>query len=81
MKFRERAQEIKDLFPLIRIGVRYDVHSKVLLIEPNTLYITSANFGLSRWHETSIGVRSKDAHDAYVCNAFNPLWDSAEKLR
>ena len=80
-KFKEIAQEIKNTFPLIHVGVRHDIHSKVLLISPNTVYITSANFGRSRWHETSIGVRSKEAHDAYLHYSFVPLWDSSEKLR
>lgn len=79
-KFRDKAIEIKKAFPNIRIAVKNSVHSKVLLIEPKTLYVTSANFGRSHWHETCLGARSKVAHDEYIEHSFNHLWDSAEEI-
>jgi len=79
-KFRGRAIEIKRSFPLINIALCDDVHSKVCLISPSTVYVGSANFGRSRWHETMIGVRSKDAHDWYLSRSFNPLWNRCEVL-
>lgn len=79
-KFRKGAIEIKRAFPKIKVAVKDDVHSKVLLIEPKTVYVTSANFGLSKWHETTIGVRSQEAHDAYVENSFDKLWKQSEEI-
>jgi hypothetical protein len=75
-KFQGRAQQIKRHLPSIHIAVHREVHSKVLLIEPQTVYISSANFGDSKWHETSIGLHSQEAHDWYVTNQFTPLWDT-----
>jgi len=69
-KFAERALQIKNLFPLIRIGTHDEIHAKVCLISPATVYIGSANFGHSNWHEVNIGIRSPKAHDHYV-----KIWD------
>lgn len=35
--FRNKAKKIKEIFPLIRIATHKEVHSKILLIEPNTI--------------------------------------------
>jgi len=79
-KFISRAREIKTALPDIRIRTCNDVHSKVYLIEPKTIYVGSANFGNSHWHETIIGVRSKKAHDWYVTNSFEPLWNRCREV-
>lgn len=79
-RFIERAGEIKRFFPSIRVAVNPAVHSKILLIEPHTVYVSSANFGLSRWHETSVGFHSKEAHDWYADHEFKPLWIRSEEV-
>jgi hypothetical protein len=79
-KFIGRAQQIKDTFPAIRVAVYDATHSKVLAIEPRTLYITSTNFGDSHWHETTIGVRSAEAFRYFVGQIFTPLWDRCREL-
>lgn len=79
-KFLARAQEITHLFPAIRVAVHDAVHSKVLLIAPQTVIISSANFGTSHWHETSVSFHAKDAHDWYVDKVFDPLWDAYKEV-
>ena len=79
-EFIKRATEIKNSLLDLRIAVNDRVHSKVCLIEPKTIYIGSANFGKSGWHETIIGIRSKEAHDWYVENSFIPLWKASREL-
>lgn len=76
----ERAMEIKRMFPGIQIAVNSAVHSKVCLISPKTVYIGSANFGLSDWHETVVGIRSVDLHDWYVERSFLPLWTASHEI-
>lgn len=79
-KFRDRALEIKRAFPEIRIALNPELHSKVLLIEPETVYVSSANFGSSKWHETSVGFHSKAAHDWFVDNDFFCLWHDSKEV-
>lgn len=79
-KFVAKARDIKESFARIRVALCEDVHSKVLLIAPKTIYISSANFGASHWHETTIGFHSKDAHDWYVENVFTVLWSESQEV-
>lgn len=73
-KFAQDAMLIMSMFDGIMVRVHDEVHSKVVLLEPETVVVSSANFGSSRWHETSISMHSKEAHDWYVEYMFNPLW-------
>jgi len=79
-KFVDVANQVKALYPEICFAINAEVHSKVLLIEPHTVYVSSANFGSSRWHETAIGLHSKEAHDWYIENSFLPLWKSSKPV-
>ena len=79
-KFEREAQALKREFPDVRIRVAANAHSKVLLVEPHTIWISSANFGDSGWHDTTIGLHSIQAHDWYVETMFNPLWASGREV-
>lgn len=79
-RFENKAREIKCAFPGVRVAVREDIHAKVLLIAPHTVYISSANFGDSDWVESTIGLHSREAHDWYVETFFTPLWSSCREV-
>lgn len=79
-KFRAKAQAIKEKFPSISIRTLDNIHSKVILIEPKTLYIGSENFGHSGWIETCIGVRSAQAHDWFIEHVYSSAWASASEV-
>ena len=80
-KFEEAARQIKLALPYLEIRVGADVHSKVVLIEPWTIWVTSANFGSSKWHETAIGMKSEEAHNWYVEHMWTPLWLGCREVR
>ncbi len=75
-----RAEAIKEEFPNIRIALNKETHSKVLSIAPDSLMVSSANFGKSGWHETTVSFHQKEAHDHYVENDFEPLWNISEEV-
>ena len=78
-KFSDKAKIIKDRFPKISIAINDEVHSKLCLVSPKTVFVGSSNFGLSGWHEVEIGIKSEKAYNYYVENTFIPLWkDSTE---
>ena len=79
-KFEKQAREIKTCFPKVRIAVASDIHSKILLIEPKTIWISSANFGDSGWQETTIGIRSEEALNWYVKQIYEPLWNHCREI-
>ena len=79
-KFLDRAESIRREFPRIRVAVHPKIHSKVLLIAPHTVWISSANFGSSDWHETTVGFHSKEAHDYYAEIEFPRLWNQSNEI-
>jgi phosphatidylserine/phosphatidylglycerophosphate/cardiolipin synthase-like enzyme len=78
-KFRELAIQIKSVFPAIEIAVHPATHAKIVLIEPETTYVGSANFGHSNWLEAEVGIRNKDIHD-WMLIRFNSAFMEAEKI-
>jgi hypothetical protein len=79
-RFRAQATQLKRAHPQLRIATLRDMHSKVVLIAPATAYIGSSNFGRSTWHETTIGIRSSQAHD-WLLRQFVVLWQRADEVR
>lgn len=72
-KFRERAKFINNNFKNVNVFCHPKMHSKVVIVKPDTLYVGSSNFGLSTWHESTICIKSKKAVDAYWENEILPL--------
>ena len=77
-KFKKQAEVLSDAFPFIEVRVHPELHSKVCLIEPQTVILGSANLGNSKWHESMAMIKSKAAHDWMLENGFYPAWDSAQ---
>src|SRR5258708_4519609 len=59
--FQERAIQLARANPGIHVGLRPDMHSKVVMVAPETLYVSSENFGHSGMHETTVGFHSEAA--------------------
>ena len=77
--FHAKALGIKDAFPDIRIALRDDIHAKVVLAEPETVWLSSANFGKSGWIEHGIGMHSPEAFEFYR-KAFSETFSSSEEI-
>ena len=69
-KFKTKADIIHSLYPNIKICLRPNVHAKYVLIEPETVWLSSANFGSSGWLENTIGIHSKEAYEYYEKGTF-----------
>lgn len=75
-----KARALKQRFPTVRVAVHSKLHVKAVSIAPKTLYVGSANFGDSNWADITLGVRSVEAHDYFVNETFDPLWNEANEL-
>jgi len=64
----------------VSVAVHPDIHSKVILIEPDIMYVSSANFPCTASYETTIKIRSQEAHDTYARTVFDPLWSKSSDL-
>lgn len=78
-KFLERAVKIKETYPDIHIALCDYTHAKVVLTEPNTVWLSSANFGRSNWLENTIGIHSQKAFEYYKF-AFKNTFDNSTQV-
>ena len=60
-----KVQELQERYPDMEIYLKPDIHAKIILIEPKTVWLSSANFGRSGWFENTIGIHDKEAYDFY----------------
>lgn len=65
-KFKVKADELKAKYPDLTIHLKEDIHAKIVLVEPETVWLSSANFGKSGWFEHTIGIHSKEAYSFYL---------------
>jgi hypothetical protein len=79
-KFASRATALRRRFPDVSVKVHPEVHGKLLLIAPETVYLGSANFGESGWKEFTVGLRSAEAFDFYE-SEFRKLFLEASWLK
>lgn len=73
--FKGRATEIKGAFPDMKIAVRDNIYAKVLLVAPKTVHMTSVGAA-----ETTMVLRTREAHNEFVEGAFNSLWENATEV-
>lgn len=73
-KFRDRATWLRDRYPKLEIILVNRVHAKLVLIEPETVWLSTENFGRSTWLEASIGIHDKSAYD-YVMKELSSWYE------
>lgn len=79
-KFLDKAHAIKNTFPDIRIVLRNDIHAKFVLIEPKTVWLSSANFGSSKWIENTVGMHSHEAFN-FCKNVFENIFRNSTEVK
>ena len=65
-KFENTAEQLRKRYPDLKVITRDDVHAKIVLAEPSTVWISSANFGDSGWFEGTIGMHSRAVYEFYL---------------
>jgi hypothetical protein len=80
-QFNEEAYQLSQKVSGIHIRTFNDIHAKLVLIEPETVYLGSANLVKNTLADISIGLRLKAAHDYYAAwfdKTFRPCdWHTA----
>lgn len=69
-QFEDRAGWLKKRYPELTIILVEEIHAKVVLIEPHTVWISSENFGKSTWLEASVGIHDKEVYDYVMGQLF-----------
>ena len=74
------ARKLKAMFPAIRVALHPNLNAKAVLLEPETVWIGSADFGESDQIESAIGLHSKAVYDRTVLTLFRPAWEKAREI-
>ncbi|WP_234700057.1 phospholipase D-like domain-containing protein [Streptococcus lactarius] len=55
-------EKLRNEFPSLDFETRPNLHSKMILVEDNIVWISSQNFGTSTWFENTLNIKSNDAY-------------------
>lgn len=76
-----KAQAMGNAYANLKIAVHSQLHSKVALVAPDRVYISSGNLGSNGLHETMIEMVSQLGHDWYLQTVFAPLWKESQEIQ
>jgi hypothetical protein len=78
---QREALEIKKRFPLVRIVLHKNTNAKVVLVAPETVWISSSDFGSTKQIEATVGFHSKDAFEKTAASLFNKVWSESFEVQ
>lgn len=66
-RYEENAKVLKGLFPETRFFVNPYAHAKLVLIDPQTVWLSSENLGRKKnTFDATIGIQSEEAYQHYL---------------
>ena len=74
------AKQLKYLFPFLRIALHPDTNAKVVLVAPDTVWVSSADFGKTDQIESAVGLHSTAVYNRALGSLFNTVWAKATEL-
>ncbi|RQS05566.1 hypothetical protein [Burkholderia sp. Bp8991] len=79
---RTEAHVLKQRFPNVEFKLHPDNNAKVVLVAPETVWLTSEDFGKSTKTQidSGVGLHSSTAYELTLTKLFSPAWASAEML-
>lgn len=77
---RDNAQIIKAQFPQVRIALHPKLNAKVVLVAPETVWVSSSDFGKTKMIESAIGLHSVAVHNRVLKDFFNVEWAKSIEL-
>lgn len=70
----ENAEELKRKFPLVAIRLHPSINAKIALIAPETVWLSSGDFGKTEKIESTVGMHSATLFERVRDSHFNKLW-------
>lgn len=77
---RREANDLKMMFPSIRLALHPSSNIKAALVFPNTVWVSTSDFGKSSDEELAIGMHSEAVFNEIVDKIFRKLWSEAVEL-
>ncbi|PPU37312.1 hypothetical protein [Xanthomonas arboricola] len=75
------AQSIKRSFPNIRIVLHSRNNAKVVLVAPDTVWVSSSDFGKSEQIESAVGMHSEALYKRTLDTLFNKVWAGSQEIQ
>jgi phosphatidylserine/phosphatidylglycerophosphate/cardiolipin synthase-like enzyme len=79
-QFVQQARILTSRLPGVKVKAIRDLHAKLVLIEPDTTYLGSANFVPASISDLVIGIRSRAVH-AHYAQWFDAQWAREAPVR
>ncbi|MCF5736521.1 hypothetical protein [Pseudomonas syringae] len=76
----EAAQALKAARPWLRIAVHRDIGAKAVLVAPDTVWISSSDFGKTGKFESAVGFHSPSLYSQTRSHLFDKAWREAQEL-
>jgi hypothetical protein len=77
---RDNADILKKKFPNIRIALHPNINAKVVFVSPETVWLSSSDFGKTKQVESAIGLHSVEVHDRAIRDLFTKEWEKSIEL-
>jgi hypothetical protein len=77
---QREARMLKLRFPDVRIALHRNNNAKVVLVAPNTVWVSSADFGKTTQIESAVGLHSSVVFDKTRESLFNKVWAEAIEI-
>lgn len=75
------AQSLKRSFPNIRIVLHPKNNAKVVLVAPDTVWVSSSDFGKSDQIESAVGLHSEALYKRTLDALFNKIWTESQEIQ
>ncbi|WP_323530494.1 hypothetical protein [Xanthomonas campestris] len=75
------AQSLKKNFLKIRIVIHPNNNAKVVLVAPDTVWVSSSDFGKSEQIESAIGMHSEGLYKKTLDALFNKVWAESQEIK
>ena len=81
LESQDVAAQLKERLPNIRVAINDKCNVKMALIAPQTVWISSSDFGKSKLDNSTVGLHSVGAHDRIVGEVFDKMWNSSVEIQ
>jgi hypothetical protein len=74
------ARSLKLRFPSLRIALHRNNNAKVVLVSPDTVWVSSSDFGKTTQIEAAVGLHSSVVYQKTLKSLFNRVWAEATEI-
>lgn len=74
------AKALKLKFPMVRIVLHKNNNAKVVLVSPDTVWVSSSDFGETKQIESAVGIHSTGVYGKTLDSLFRKVWDEGTEV-